>query len=311
MSVPSSSARWRSIGSSVSCAMAPPRCGEYSRLARDESSGVHADSSCHLPARLSTRARRKRKSGGASGTSSPTDLNSSKLRGVKPRARGWGELPACRSTTMVGTPRAAQNTAADSPTKLPPTKITDVASMSYLPFAGARLAGRDRSRRAQNARDQHRERPRQALGAAATEQVVASGGDQRIELGRHGRDRALGRQQRVSAVLALALLGRDGGDVQGQQITGPSRHAALDAAFFQNAQQGLEDAQRVRPDRDRLHRQPSEAGRAHQNEQVSREQLTEALTPAQLGRGLGLHGRERVIANQSLELLQALDVRIE
>src|SRR5580658_2351286 len=72
--------------------------------------------------------------GGTCGTRSPspTARNSSIVRGVKPRARGCFELPGCFSTTTVGTPFHARNTAVERPTTLPPTTSTEVV---FCPLA--------------------------------------------------------------------------------------------------------------------------------------------------------------------------------
>ena len=56
----------------------------------------------------------------------PIYLNISMVLGVYPIARGWGELPLCFSTRIIGTPREDKHAAAMSPLMLPPTISTEV-----------------------------------------------------------------------------------------------------------------------------------------------------------------------------------------
>jgi hypothetical protein len=68
-----------------------------------------------------------------------TTRNTSMLRGLTPRARGWREIEARFSTSRLGTPRQARSRAALSPASPAPTMRTGkrrrfgMYSPSYIP----------------------------------------------------------------------------------------------------------------------------------------------------------------------------------
>src|SRR5215208_397159 len=67
----------------------------------------------------------------------PTARKSAIVLGVKPIARGCGELPGCRSTSTVGTPRQDRKTAADRQTRPPPTTSTEAGRVSIVSSLGS------------------------------------------------------------------------------------------------------------------------------------------------------------------------------
>jgi hypothetical protein len=64
------------------------------------------------------------------------------VRTPAPKARGWIEIPARRSTTTAGTPCSAKHTAADRPTVPPPairTGMGDSGMVGEASVGSARL----------------------------------------------------------------------------------------------------------------------------------------------------------------------------
>src|SRR5436190_3102838 len=103
----------------------------------------YQSSSC--PPRLSTDMiapfwTNSRSAASITSSSTPASRKTSIVRWLKWAARGWIAVPACRSTRKLGTPCRPRQSAADSPTRLPPTTSTGIScGAASLATVGERL----------------------------------------------------------------------------------------------------------------------------------------------------------------------------